>query len=276
MQRWCTFSYLSSVCSGLYILLLSLSYLWYMQVGHPRYMQYHRHFYVLHKSTKLFILCREFLWLVYRVCTDWLLKSFSDVCHIKCLLLHFTYEQLNLSLVYVPQILTLKCMDLSHLTFRLLCSTRVWNEYIAVCWILLVRISLSSQIQWLDNIKHTVWSGSNSTISLYMHTLKWWGPVSCYHITDHVELFFYLQIQSHHMLVSGKTIYCIPNGAWDNSGQLRTWFVPPVQATSWQILGINLPTCYRELHQLYQAWEALREFNGFWAAWFSVFFPINI
>ena len=261
MQRWCTFSYLPSVFCGLYILLLSLSYLWYMQ--------YHRHFYVLHKSTKLFILCREFLWLVYRVCTHWLLKSFSDGWHIKCLLLHFTYEQLNLSSVYVPQILTLKCMDLSHLTFRLLCSTRVWNEYIAVCWILLVRISLSSQIQWLANIKHTVWSGSNTAISLYMHTLKWWGPVSCYHITDHMKLFFYLQVQINHMLVRGKTILRVQFRMVHGTTQDLIW---PSSASYKLANTWYLPTCYRELHQ---AWEALREFNGFWAAWFSVFLPIN-
>ena len=245
----------------MHIFLLTFSILWLVHtVAITFLLVVHA---VLHKSTKLFILCREVLWLVYRVCTHWLLKSFSDGWHIKCLLLHFTYEQLNLSSVYVPQILTLKCMDLSHLTFRLLCSTRVWNEYIAVCWILLVRISLSSQIQWLANIKHTVWSGSNTTISLYMHTLKWWGPVSCYHITDHMKLFFYLQVQINHMLVSGKTI-------------LRVQF-RMVHGTTQDLICVSyklantwyLPTCYRELHQ---AWEALREFNGFW---FSVFLPIN-
>ena len=129
------------------------------------------------------------------------------------------------------------------LTFRLLCSTRVWNEYSAVCWTLLVKISLSSQIQWHANTKHNVWSGNdmhtgiNTAISLYMHTLKWWGPASCQLVpTSLVTLFFYLRTNPSHACKWQNYIVC----PVQIGGTTQDLICPSSASyTSWQIPGIS-------------------------------------
>ena len=143
-------------------------------------MQYHRHFYVLHKSTKLFILCREFLWLVYRVCTHWLLNHLVMSATYKMPLITFyiwTVEFIFGVAMYLRFWLSNAWTSVtSHSGF---CAPQEFemSTLQSAESSILVRISLSSQIQWLANIKHTVWSGSNTAISLYNHAyLEMMGP----------------------------------------------------------------------------------------------------